>query len=198
MSSAILLSGGIDSTALAYWKKPAFGIHISYGQLAAMSELIASREIAKSIGMELIEINVDCSSLGSGDLTRQPNLNIAPVSEWWPYRNQLLITLASMKAVALGNKHLMIGSVRTDNRHLDGTQQFIKLINKLVIYQEGKLKIIAPAINLSSSELVVKSGVPKSILGWTHSCHTSDIPCGQCNGCSKHIETKSLLSKSNR
>jgi 7-cyano-7-deazaguanine synthase len=187
---AILLSGGIDSACIAYWKKPELAIHLNYGQRPAEAELNASWAIAESLHMEFITVDIDCSSLGSGDLTNSKPLAIAPVSEWWPFRNQLLMTLASMKAVTLGVEELFFGAVSTDNRHIDGTPIFFKKIAQLTRLQEGQLKISTPAIQYTTEQLVQKSKVPLSLLGWTHSCHTSNLPCGKCNGCFKHLNTK--------
>ena len=194
MKNAILLSGGIDSASIAYWIKPDLAININYGQKCAEAELRASAAIAKAIKIKLININIDCSSLGSGDLTGNKPIKIAPVSEWWPFRNQLLITMASMKAINFGIKELIFGAVITDSKHTDGTLKFYKKINELIQYQEGKIKISVPAIKMTSEQLVLKSKIPLSILGWTHSCHVSNYPCGICNGCSKHIQTKQKIN----
>jgi len=191
---AILLSGGIDSCSLAWQQKPKLAFHISYGQKSELAELKASSAIANEMKLALHLINIDCSSLGSGDLVGKRKLKIAPVSEWWPYRNQLLITLALMKAVSFNVTELMIGAVKTDKRHKDGSSEFFELINALSVYQEGHIRISSPAIHLDSIELIENSGVPASLLGWTHSCHKSNLPCGRCNGCLKHIHIKSKMN----
>ena len=90
MKTAILLSGGIDSCCVAFWKKPELAIHISYGQRSELAELRASKAIASELGIHIEHISIDCSSLGSGDLSKRKRLPIAPVSEWWPFRNQFL------------------------------------------------------------------------------------------------------------
>lgn len=46
----------------------------------------------------------------------------------------------------------------------------------------------APAIELSTAELVRKSGIPPSFLAWAHSCHKSHVACGNCRGCNKYME----------
>lgn len=194
MSKAILLSGGIDSIALTFWKKPEYAFTINYGQVPALAEIEASSIVCKELGINHILLDVNCSQLGSGDLLKQKSLSLAPSTEWWPYRNQLLVTLASMKAISLNIEELMIGSVLSDAFHKDGTAQFYSLINSLVQYQEGNLSISAPAINISSAQLVLQSKVPPEILYYAHSCHTSNIPCGHCRGCNKYIEVLQHIS----
>jgi 7-cyano-7-deazaguanine synthase len=197
MSKAILLSGGVDSTSLAFWKKPEYAITINYGQQPAEAEIRTSKIICEIIGIKHIVINIDCSSLGSGDLSNAPALSIAPSSEWWPYRNQLLLTFASMKAITLGVNELMAASVKSDGFHKDGTTDFYTRIHDLISCQEGQLNITAPAIHLMSHELVLESKVPSEILCYAHSCHTSNIPCGICGGCRKYIGVFKKLKDEN-
>lgn len=195
MSKGILLSGGMDSISLAYWQRPEIAITIDYGQAAADTEIRTSVIIAENLGIEHHIIKIDCSSLGSGDLINGPAIEESPSSEWWPYRNQLLITLASMKGISLGVKELMIASVKSDGFHTDGTSDFFKHISKLMEYQEGNIRISCPCINLSTVELIKISKIPKSLLHWAHSCHTSNIPCGKCRGCNKYGQTLTELYK---
>jgi 7-cyano-7-deazaguanine synthase len=186
-NTGILLSGGMDSIALAFWKKPAYSFTVDYGQKPAASEIQAAAQISNYLGIEHYVIKVNCSQLGSGDMTGSKPLSCAPVTEWWPYRNQLLITLVSMKAIMLGVNKLIAGSVATDNSHKDGTEEFYTQISKLIKYQEGNLEIEYPAINLTTVDLIKKSEIPVSVLLWAHSCHTSNQPCMICNGCKKYL-----------
>src|SRR5690348_9375680 len=135
MSKAILLSGGMDSICLAYWKKPAVAITIDYGQSPARSEIRASKVVAELLGIKHIVITVDCRALGAGDLINSHPLDLSPSTEWWPYRNQLLVTLASMKGIQSGIKELMIASVKSDGFHKDGTPGFYQRISELTNYQ---------------------------------------------------------------
>lgn len=189
MKRALLLSGGMDSLSLAWWKRPELAITIDYGQKAAEAEKQASAAVCKALRIEHHIVTVDCSALGSGDMANSAPDAVAPSTDWWPYRNQLLITLASMRAIAAKVNTLYIGTVRSDGSHLDGTIEFVGLINNLVGYQEGALSIEAPAIRMSTAELVRSSDVPAGILAWAHSCHKSNLPCGNCRGCNKFVET---------
>lgn len=187
MSKSILLSGGIDSIALLYLFKPPIAVTIDYGQKPAMAEIRSSKKVCEVLNIRHEVITVDCSSLGSGDLLGSKAIAEAPSPEWWPFRNQLLVTLACMKGITMGVDEFIVGSVRTDGFHRDGTAEFYSKINSLVEYQEGRIKVTCPAINLSTVELVQKSRIPYEILLWAHSCHTSNDPCGYCRGCLKHL-----------
>ncbi|MBD8204780.1 7-cyano-7-deazaguanine synthase [Pseudomonas viridiflava] len=187
MKTALLLSGGMDSLSIAWWKRPAVAITLNYGQLAAEAEIAASRTICKQLGIDHHIITIDCRPLGSGDMAGNVADQLAPASDWWPYRNQLLITMAAMKAISLGVSRLWLGTVKSDVVHRDGSPEFIDVISELLSLQEGGLVVEAPAIELSTAELVRASGIPPGSLAWAHSCHKSNVPCGNCRGCNKYF-----------
>jgi 7-cyano-7-deazaguanine synthase len=178
----------MDSSALAWWLRPDIAITIDYGQLAAPAEIAASTSICQLLGLRHEIVHVDCRALGSGDMAGERPDAHAPASDWWPYRNQMLITFAGMKAIALGATQLWIGTVSSDGTHADGRGRFFELINELMAFQEGNLSVEAPAIGLSTVDLVRRSGIPASALAWSHSCHRANVACGQCRGCNKYFE----------
>jgi len=190
---ALLLSGGMDSSSIAWWKRPDIAIFVDYGQLAARAEEEASKSICAAANIRHEMVSADCSALGSGNMSHQRSLEISPVPEWWPYRNQLILTLAAAAALRLGATGLMIGALSTDEEHVDGQPRFISAISDLMAMQEGGLTITAPAITMNATELVKASGIPQSVLAWSHSCHIGNFACGRCRGCIKHYQTwKSL------
>jgi 7-cyano-7-deazaguanine synthase len=95
--------------------------------------------------MDWFLLSANLSELGCGDMARTAPLNIAPIPEWWPFRNQMLVTLAAMKAVTLGVKRLLIGTLKTDDLHADGRPEFVERINTLLMGQEGGITLEAPA-----------------------------------------------------
>ena len=191
--SAVLLSGGMDSTALAFWKKPAVGITIDYGQVCAAAEIRAAAQVCKVFGIHHDTVRVDCSELGSGALAGTQPLPVAPVPEWWPFRNQLLVTLAAIRALSLGVQELLVGAVKTDACHQDGTEPFFSALDRLLRLQEGNLTLSTPAIAMTSAELIKASKISIDLLAWAHSCHTANYACGTCRGCNKHRQVMSEL-----
>lgn len=185
MTTVLLLSGGVDSTALAYSLRPDLAITIDYGQTCAEAEVRASSQICDDLDLRHTVVEVDCSDLGTGELAQSEQLDVGETPEWWPFRNQLIITLAAMKSVQIGGEELVLGSVKGDNQHADGRQEFYETIDELLSIQEGNLSVSVPAIDQTSEELVDATDVPLSILGWTHSCHRSNWACGRCRGCVK-------------
>lgn len=186
MGTGILLSGGIDSAALARWKQPDVALTINYGQRSALGEIRAAKKITEELSIAHEVVSVDLQHLGSGDLAGTPPSSLAPAPEWWPFRNQMLATIAAMRAIALGIDTLLFGAVATDNVHADGRPAFFALLDQLTSMQEGGIRVSAPAIGMTTLELVRCSGIDLHVLAWCHSCHTADFACGNCRGCFKY------------
>jgi 7-cyano-7-deazaguanine synthase len=193
MTTAILLSGGMDSISLAYWLRPEIAVTVDYGQRAAAAEFRASEAVAEVLGMRHLKITLSAGGLGSGSMVGTATLAIAPRPEWWPYRNQLLVTAAAAAAITYGARRLLIGTLKTDGHHADGRKEFVQQLSALLEMQEGGMTLEAPAIDMSAEELVRRSGIPMEVLAWSHSCHVSDYACGDCGGCRKHYRTMSAI-----
>jgi 7-cyano-7-deazaguanine synthase len=193
MSELLLLSGGIDSTAVAAWRRPALCVTIDYGQRSAEAEIRAAAQICRDLGLTHDVLTARIPSIGSGDLTGESPSAHSPHSDFWPFRNQYLITLASMIAMKDSYDTVLIGTVCTDVRHRDGSQEFLAAINHLLEIQEGNLRLHAPASDLTSEELVRCSLINPATLAWSHSCHVGNLACGRCRGCQKHLEVTRAL-----
>src|SRR4051794_34915412 len=100
MSVAILLSGGMDSVALAYWKRPAIAYTVDYGQLPAAGETRAAAAVCGSLSIRHRVLRLPARELGSGDMAGGTPSDLAPVPEWWPFRNQLLLTVAGAASIS--------------------------------------------------------------------------------------------------
>lgn len=185
----LLLSGGLDSTALAVIHRPAVCLTIDYGQRAAQGEIQAAREICRELGLRHDVLALPLNGLGLGLMAGQTGSAHSEHPEFWPFRNTLLITLGAMFAVTHGLGRVLIGTLATDLRHRDGLPDFLRLMAELVRMQEGGIEVVAPALDDDALSLIRRSNAPASVLGWTHSCHVSAIACGQCPGCHKHSNT---------
>lgn len=195
MKTGLLLSGGMDSLSVAWWKRPDIGVTIDYGQLAAEAEITASKVICDRLDIEHHILKIDCRSLGSGDMAGTTPDGHATASDWWPFRNQLLITLAATRLISLEVQELLIGTVKSDGMsHVDGTPAFVAIMNELLSMQEGGMRVTAPAITMTTTELIRHANVPQSLLAWAHSCHKANVACGTCRGCNKYFEVLRELS----
>lgn len=182
----LLASGGLDSTVVAAWQRPAAALAIDYGHRPAEAEIGAARIVCKEMGVPLTTITVDATEVGAGLLAGTPSPSPERAPEFWPFRNQLLITLACAVALNSGLSEVLIGTVASDGaRHVDGTLPFVERMSALCEMQEGGVAVSAPAIALTTEALIEVAGAPMSLLGWTHSCHTGNVACGACPGCWK-------------
>jgi 7-cyano-7-deazaguanine synthase len=193
MKKAVLLSGGIDSVCLVYGVRPDIAYTIDYGQVVAEREIYVSKYICNKLNIEHKVIIVNCKNLGNGTLANKDELSLSPSKEWWPFRNQLLVTLALMQGIKDGVTELLLASVKSDSFHLDGTSSFYELINNLTSYQEGGIKVSCPTTAYHSHELALKFNIPKYLLSIAHSCHTSNYACGSCSGCIKQLRVRHEL-----
>lgn len=193
----LLLSGGHDSIALAAWQPPAACLTIDYGQRPVEGEMRAAKAAADALSLDWHALRVDLSPVGSGLLHGDGTggsaggkpVEGAPTPEWWPFRNQLLVSIAAAWALPRGFDELIVGSVASDGeRHRDGTADFYQRLSDVVAYQEGGIRVAAPAVGMTTVELIEASGVIDSVLGYAHSCHVAAYPCGICPGCRKHDE----------
>ena len=191
---ALLFTGGLDSTALAWMLKPDKLVFIDYGQRPAKGEQRASRAVAAAVGIDLDVRRVDMSAFGHGTMSASgtPLVSASKAPEFWPYRNQMLITLAAMTYAAELLTEILVGTVVGDDAHADGSREFISTIGELVRLQSG-VRVSAPAIDMTTLQLVKKAAVPQSVLGWTFSCHTGEWACGSCRGCNKHRQVIDCL-----
>jgi 7-cyano-7-deazaguanine synthase len=184
----LLFSGGLDSTALAAILRPKLALFVDYGQRPAAAEGRAAKQIAEVLGLPFQAVELGIRAFGSGLLHDEEPTTIAssPSPEWWPYRNQFLATAASAIALKEGCGTVALGTVRGDGlRHRDGTQDFYTKLDALVRAQEGDIGVVAPALDHTTEEILLRANVGESVLGWTISCHRSNLPCGECPGCWK-------------
>lgn len=184
--SLLLLSGGIESTILAYSIRPKICLTVDYGQTVAKSELAASQNVCKALRLRHATLRVDLRQFGFGTLAGGRPGQHRATPEWWPFRNQILISVAAMAAFKAKETEIVIGTVKSDRRHKDGSLRFITSMDRLLRQQEGSLRLKAPASRMSSEELIARVRPPLSLLGLTFSCHRSNYSCGQCRGCWKN------------
>lgn len=171
-------------------EKPDALLFIDYGQLAAAGELRAATVLAAAMELPLVSRAAPLRDFGSGTMVGRSSL-AANAPEFWPMRNQMLITMAAMAFADRESLEILIGTVSSDVVHPDGRPAFIDAMNA-VLRTQGDLSLRAPALKLTGHQLVEQARLPPELLGWTFSCHTGEWACGQCRGCTKHFETRRL------
>ena len=184
--TVLLLSGGLDSAALAAWTRPALTLFVDYGQKPREAEARAARAVAAHLNLPFTSIRLPLTDLGGGLMHDDTPLPGAPSPEWWPFRNQFLATAGAAVAVQHQLEKVALASVQGDgDRHVDGSKPFYDRLNAVMTIQEGGVQVAAPAIHLSTVELLRTVNAERSLIGWTVSCHRANQPCGDCPGCWK-------------
>ena len=146
MKAVCLLSGGMDSTTLAYTAKDMgydiLALHVNYGQRTEKKELECAKKIADRLGaLEFIEINLDYfTKFGASSLTdfsipvekgalgrvEQPNTYV-------PFRNGNLIAIAASFCEAKGGDAVFIGVQSGDHTgYPDCTPEFISAMQNVI------------------------------------------------------------------
>ncbi|PKN37017.1 MAG: 7-cyano-7-deazaguanine synthase QueC [Deltaproteobacteria bacterium HGW-Deltaproteobacteria-2] len=205
--AVVLLSGGIDSaTTLAIAKDKGFDVYalsFRYGQRHVV-ELEAAKRVAlcNKVTEHLI-IDIDLRRIGGSALTaniavpksrnvEQMGKNI-PVT-YVPARNTIFLSYALAWAEVIGADDIFIGVNALDYsgypdcraEYIAAYEQMANLATKAGVESGEKLKINAPLINMSKSQIIRKGielGVDYSL---THSCYDplpSGEACGECDSC---------------
>lgn len=190
MSIVTLVSGGLDSTLVAYLAKAEgitqFPLFMDYGQRARDRELAACRRAMRSL--ELSEPVVAALG-GYGALIRSgltdPAMRVLE-DAFTPGRNLLFLLTASAYAVQQGADAVSIGLLHEDTSLFpDQTSHFLKEAERLISHiMAREIRVLAPLASFHKIEVVALAkhhGITD-----TYSCHTGGAePCGNCIACNE-------------
>ncbi len=194
-----LISGGMDSfVSAAIAKKEGYKIFcltVNYNQ-KARKEIEASKKIAKFLKCEKhLILNFDFSWVKSALTKRKIKIpektkkGIPPT--YVPARNTILLSISLAYAETIDAEGIFTGVNSVDySGYPDCRPIFIKNFQKLVdvatkkTVEGGKIKIEAPLLYLSKSE-IVKKGIELGLdFSITWSCYrNTKKPCGKCDSC---------------
>ena len=208
MEAAVLLSGGVDSSTCLgiavdkYGNDNVIALTIYYGQ-RHKKEIESARNVAKFYNVKHLEFDLssifehsDCSLLENSNnkipeesyFDQLQKTNGEPVSTYVPFRNGLMVSVATSIALSYGCKIIMYGAHADDaagNAYPDCSIQFVESMNDAI--EEGtshKLKLVAPFISKPKHEIIrvgLSIGVPYEK---TFSCYKGkDKSCGVCGTC---------------
>lgn len=210
MKVAVLLSGGIDSTTVVAWAK-ALGYDIlpitfDYGQ-KHIREVQAVRAIADHFELDrLIKFNLGHIYEGFDGCLVDPNTPMpkgmsyeqlqaaqGTAETYVPFRNGILLSIATARAYMEGFDAVAYGAHSTDARggaYPDCTETFVNYMTSAIFTGTGKkVTLMAPFIKLTKAGVIAKGlelGAPYEL---TYSCYEGgDKPCGECPTCLERIE----------
>ncbi len=201
MKAVCLLSGGMDSSTLAYLAKSRgydiLALHLNYGQRTERKERLCAKKIASLLdAKEFVEINLEYFvRFGTSSLTDEkimveeydPDREQIP-STYVPFRNANLLSIATSFAEARGADAIFIGVQSLDySGYPDCRPQFIEAFQKVIdlgTKDTTKITLFAPFITMTKTDILkegLKLGVPYE---HTWSCYRNELrACGTCGSC---------------
>ena len=193
MSALICLSGGLDSTVLAY-DLVSRGVDVGsisfhYGQ-SHKRELDAASRISTLLGMR----HQVCDF--SGAMPRGgSSLTVGDGSPVVANRNATMLSLAVAYASGIGFKEVYYCPTSEDyDLFPDCRPQFVSVYNRMLEVSECEVRVIAPYITLSKTE-IVKIGRRLDVpFSETWSCYVGgEKPCGECLACKTREEALACI-----
>lgn len=201
MKAVCLLSGGMDSSTLAYLAKSEgydiLALHLNYGQRTEGKELRCARKIASLLEAEaFVEISLDYfAKFGASSLTDReiavetfdPARAHMP-NTYVPFRNANLLSIATSFAEAKEADAIFIGVQSLDySGYPDCRPQFIEAFQKVIdlgTKDSTKITLKTPFIRMTKTDILqvgMKLGVPYE---HTWSCYRNEgAACGTCGSC---------------
>ncbi len=199
----VLLSGGLDSvTVLAIARSESYHVHalsFEYGQRHAI-ELVLARRVATAAGADHTVVRLDPALFGGTALvgeelavpTGREIDDSIPVT-YVPARNILFLSHALALAESLQAHDIFIGVNALDySGYPDCRPEFLKAFEEMAALGmktgvEGRaIKIHAPLVDLSKSEIILRGTELGVDYATTSSCYQPDAegrPCMRCDSC---------------
>src|SRR5512136_1355125 len=213
MKAVCLLSGGMDSSTLAYLAKSKgydiLALHVNYGQRTEGKELASAKKIASLLDAEaFIEINLDYfTRFGANSLTDKeiaveefdPARAHLP-NTYVPFRNANLLAIAVSFAESRDADAIFIGVQSLDySGYPDCRPEFINAFQRVIdlgTRDATRIVLKTPFIRMTKTEILelgLKLGVPYE---HTWSCYRNeDAACGTCGSCHFRREAFAALGK---
>ena len=196
-----LLSGGMDSTTLAYVAKDMgyeiVALHFTYGQRTEEKERECARAVAKKLdALDFVEISLEhFRKIGASSLTdtsipveEYAGKEESVPSTYVPFRNANLLAIATSLAEARRAEAIFIGVQTGDYPgYPDCRPEFIEAFQRAVdlgTAADPRIVLMTPFVRMSKVDIVRKGlalGVPYEL---TWSCYQNDDrACGVCSSC---------------
>lgn len=172
-SVLILLSGGIDSSALVQYHisqgEKVEAVFFDYGQKSCEQEYISAKKIS-----EHYNVRLHYKKLG---------FKLSDYNGEYYCRNALFI-LAACGFLEKPTSLISIG-IHSGTSYYDSSQNFIKDTQTILDgYFGGITRVLAPFINYSKSQVYEYAIHHKVPIQLTYSCEVGGIkPCGHCLSC---------------
>jgi len=200
MKCVIILSGGLDSSVLLHHiaKRKGYNeiytLTYDYGQ-RLRRELLCAEEQAK-IAHVSVHKQVDLSffkDIVSTSALTNLNIDVPLVKDvlgdpqslsYVPNRNMMMLSIAVAYAESVGADVVFYGAQGADtlSGYWDATPEFLKSINDVIVLnRKNQIRIEAPFINWSKTDIVQEGISLKVDFKKTHTCYNgTEVACGRC------------------
>ena len=190
----VVLSGGPDSSVIAYWaKKQGYNIQcmtFKYGQIAE-KEVKHADLIAQSLGVPIRIIDLSCLKDIFVGVTSLCDRNIVLTSVFSqpivvPFRNAIFLSIAVSYAASIGARRILYGAHGSDAKfYPDCREEFYKSFEKAArLGIEMDVQILAPFSGISKAELIRIGASLQVPFQLTWSCYLdNEKHCGKCESC---------------
>jgi 7-cyano-7-deazaguanine synthase len=201
MRAVCLLSGGMDSSTLAYVARDRgyeiLALHLNYGQRTEARELASARAVAERLGVrEFLPVSVEYLRLFGRSSLTDPSIPIGTYDPsapelpqtYVPFRNGNLLAIATSYAESRDAGAIFIGVQALDySGYPDCRPQFIAAFQRAIdlgTADTTSIHLETPFVGLSKTEILrigLDLGVPYDL---TWSCYQDgDEACGVCGSC---------------
>ena len=191
MSIVSLVSGGLDSTVMAFLALEEginqFPLFIDYGQLSQKKELdvcLYNFQRYKLPSPKILQIKGYGELLSSGLTDSKKHIF---EDAFLPCRNLMFLTVGAAYAHQCGAGAVTIGLLdEAFSLFPDQTVMFIREAQKLISISLGRsIRILTPLMSFSKADVV---GIAKAKgINKTYSCHAgTNTPCGVCVACREY------------
>jgi 7-cyano-7-deazaguanine synthase len=213
MKAVCLLSGGMDSSTLAYVAKSKgydiLALHVNYGQRTERKERACAQKIAGLLCAEdFVEADLayfpkfGASSLTDNKIAVEefdPARAHLPTT-YVPFRNANLLSIATSFAEARGAEAIFMGVQSLDySGYPDCRPEFISAFRKVIdlgTRDTTKITLFTPFINMTKADILrvgFSLGVPYE---HTWSCYRNEgKACGTCGSCHFRKEAFAAVGK---
>ncbi|MEO2033778.1 MAG: 7-cyano-7-deazaguanine synthase QueC [Planctomycetaceae bacterium] len=211
-SAVVLLSGGLDSsTVMAIAQSDDFSVYaltVNYGQ-RHVAEIEAAEKVGRAMNVaEHRFMEVDLRGIGQSALTDDiavptdrsaEEMNAAIPVTYVPARNTVLLSCALAYAESIGAFDIFVGVNALDYagypdcrpEYIAAFQQMANLATKQAVESDRGLRIHAPLIHLTKTEIIRKGlelGVDYALSSTCYAPSQEGHACGHCDACLLRLE----------
>ena len=202
----LIYSGGMDSSSALHLYKDRIKVAVSfnYGSTHNAQEIKYAALNCERLGIEHIIIDIKTISehltsalLGDGDIPHGHYEDATMKSTVVPFRNGIMLSIATGIAESNDCKHVMIASHKGDNAvYPDCRPEFNDMMNAAMYHGTyNNITLWAPFEHITKLELALVGYANGMVPEQTYSCYEGGIEhCGKCGTCVERQEAIDFIN----